>query len=104
MPLVPMADGMANAATAWPIWLTLNTELGMVATHLAAGRPALALRMIAKLEKPAAVPEEAWNALRAFTAWRAGEGETPPRDMLPRVALHFRSLRRAGLLEVEIQN
>jgi len=36
IPLVPMADGMANAATAWPIWLTLNTELGMVWTHAAA--------------------------------------------------------------------
>lgn len=36
IPLVPMADGMANGGTAWPVWLTLNTELGMVWTHAGA--------------------------------------------------------------------
>jgi hypothetical protein len=24
IPLIPMADGLANGATAWPMWLTLN--------------------------------------------------------------------------------
>jgi hypothetical protein len=36
IPLVPMADGMANAGTAFPVWLTLNTELGLVWTYLGA--------------------------------------------------------------------
>jgi hypothetical protein len=34
--LLPMADGVANAATAWPVWITLNTNLGMAATYPAA--------------------------------------------------------------------
>ena len=36
IPLIPMADGVANAAIAWPVWLTLNTNLGMAATYPAA--------------------------------------------------------------------
>jgi hypothetical protein len=34
--LLPMADGMANAATALPVWTTLNTQLGKAATYPAA--------------------------------------------------------------------
>jgi hypothetical protein len=34
--LLPMADGITNAATAWPVWVTLNTRLGMAATYPAA--------------------------------------------------------------------
>jgi hypothetical protein len=36
IPMVPMADGMANGAIAWPVWTALNTNLGMVATYPAA--------------------------------------------------------------------
>ena len=36
IPLVPIADGIANGATAWPVWVTLNTNLSVVWTTLAA--------------------------------------------------------------------
>ncbi len=36
IPMVPMADGAANGAIAWPVWTALNTNLGMVATYPAA--------------------------------------------------------------------
>jgi hypothetical protein len=35
IPLIPMADGIANAATAWPTWLALNqTNVSYVWTYL----------------------------------------------------------------------
>jgi hypothetical protein len=36
IPLIPMADGVANGATAWPVWITLNTGLSVLWTTLAA--------------------------------------------------------------------
>jgi hypothetical protein len=36
IPLIPIADGVANAATAWPMWATLNTDLPSLATYAAA--------------------------------------------------------------------
>ncbi len=36
IPLVPMADGIANAATAWPLWIALNSGLGYGVTYPAA--------------------------------------------------------------------
>ena len=36
IPLVPMADGIANAATAWPLWIALNSDIGYVVTYPAA--------------------------------------------------------------------
>jgi hypothetical protein len=57
--LLPMADGVANAATAWPVWLTLNTRLGMAATYPAAiltfGLGAVVLWVVT-LGLPAAAP------------------------------------------------
>ena len=35
IPLIPIADGVANAAVAWPMWATLNTDLPSVATYAA---------------------------------------------------------------------
>ncbi len=36
IPIVPMADGLANGATAWPMWATLNqTDVSYVWTYLA---------------------------------------------------------------------
>ena len=35
IPLVPMSDGVANAATAWPVWTALNRQESLVVTHLA---------------------------------------------------------------------
>jgi hypothetical protein len=38
LPLIPAADGMANAAAAWPMWISLNqTDVSYVWTYLAAG-------------------------------------------------------------------
>jgi hypothetical protein len=35
IPLIPMADGLANAATAWPTWIALNqTDVSYVWTYL----------------------------------------------------------------------
>jgi hypothetical protein len=60
--LLPMADGIANAATAWPVWLTLNTNLGMAATYPAAilsfGLGAVLLWVVA-LGLPAGAPADA---------------------------------------------
>jgi hypothetical protein len=54
-----MADGIANAATAWPVWAALNTKLGMAATYPAAiltfGLAALLVWIIA-LGLPTAAP------------------------------------------------
>ena len=33
--LIPMADGLANGATAWPVWTALNLDAPLVVTHLA---------------------------------------------------------------------
>jgi hypothetical protein len=75
-------------------------EIDRLAVHLAAGRAGLAQRMLARAARPGELPEDAWDALRTFTAWRAGEHtETPPRDVLSRVALSFRTLRRSGVLD-----
>jgi hypothetical protein len=65
-----------------------------IAVHLSAGRFELAQRM-AEREPPPDGVTEAWDAMRAFTAWRAGSGDAPSQDTLRRVALHFKSLRGA---------
>lgn len=37
VPLIPMADGLANGATAWPVWFALNqSDVSYVWTHAAA--------------------------------------------------------------------
>lgn len=35
IPLIPMSDGLANAATAWPVWTALNRDETLLVTHLA---------------------------------------------------------------------
>jgi hypothetical protein len=36
IPMIPMADGIANGAAAWPMWITLNQQdVSMVVTHVA---------------------------------------------------------------------
>ena len=32
---IPMADGMANGATAWPMWTALNLDVSLFVSHLA---------------------------------------------------------------------
>jgi glycosyltransferase involved in cell wall biosynthesis len=65
-----------------------------IGVHLAAGRAALAQKMFDREAAPANVPGAAWEALRAFTAWRAGTGAAPGDDALRLIGLHFRSLAR----------
>lgn len=36
VPLVPMADGLINGAIGWPVWATLNTNVGYPGTYPAA--------------------------------------------------------------------
>ena len=33
IPLIPMADGIANAATGWPLWIALNSGIGYTVTY-----------------------------------------------------------------------
>lgn len=35
IPLIPMSDGLANAATAWPVWTALNADSSLLVSHLA---------------------------------------------------------------------
>lgn len=35
VPLIPMSDGLANAATAWPVWTALNRDASLAVTHVA---------------------------------------------------------------------
>jgi hypothetical protein len=35
IPLIPMSDGLANAATAWPVWTALNSDSSLLVSHLA---------------------------------------------------------------------
>jgi glycosyltransferase involved in cell wall biosynthesis len=64
-----------------------------VAVHLHAGRGALAQKMVEREIAPDGIPDDAWNALRTFTAWRAGAAEQPPSSALLQVALRFPSIR-----------
>jgi hypothetical protein len=54
---IPMADGMANGATAWPIWTALNTDLGLGATYpamvMTLGLAAVSVWLLALLVQPA---------------------------------------------------
>jgi glycosyltransferase involved in cell wall biosynthesis/tetratricopeptide (TPR) repeat protein len=103
----------ANAAAnySWPSiaahWETLcgaalrteTPEMDRISVHLTAGRAGLAQRMLERTAQPADVPDEAWLALRTFTAWRAGAGITPSIDTLQSLSLHFPSLRRSGAVD-----
>ena len=72
--------------------------LERVTVHLKAGRAGLAQKMLDREPLPTGVPADVWHDLKAFVAWHAGSGEAPSDDSLRRVALHFRSLMRAGVI------
>ncbi|HVC21296.1 MAG TPA: glycosyltransferase [Vicinamibacterales bacterium] len=73
--------------------------ISRIATHLAADRAGLAVKILQREACPAGTPPEAWDALRALAAWRAGEGARPSSASLRAVALAFTPIRRLGLLE-----
>ena len=83
IPLVPMADGLANGATAWPVWVTLNTELSVLWTTLAAfASLALALYVTWIISVAVASP----RSTTALTAEPAGQARrTPAEDLAPAV-------------------
>jgi glycosyltransferase involved in cell wall biosynthesis/Flp pilus assembly protein TadD len=78
---------------------TESPEMERVAVHLANDRAGLAQRMLTRTAKPDDVPSEAWESLKTCVAWRAGDAPRPAPATLQQVALHFRSVRRAGVLE-----
>jgi tetratricopeptide (TPR) repeat protein/glycosyltransferase involved in cell wall biosynthesis len=79
--------------------MTEPPEMERIAVHLAHDRAGLAQRMLTRVTKPDVLPSEAWEALAAFVAWRAGAAPRPAPLALQQIAIHFRSLRRAGVLE-----
>jgi tetratricopeptide (TPR) repeat protein/glycosyltransferase involved in cell wall biosynthesis len=74
-------------------------EMERIAVHLANDRAGLAQRMLTRTTRPDDVPCEAWEALKAFVAWREGAAPRPAPATLQQIALHFRSLRRYGVLD-----
>jgi hypothetical protein len=75
IPLIPIADGVANAGVAWPMWSTLNTDLPSVATY-AAGIVTLGLALYAVwivslvVARPAEQEEKAVVSVRGLCAER----------------------------------
>jgi hypothetical protein len=73
IPLIPVADGLANGGVAWPMWATLNTDLPSVATY-AAGIVTLGLALYAVwivslvVARPAEQAEDAVVAVRGVRA------------------------------------
>ena len=86
IPLVPMADGIANAATAFPMWIALNqTDVSYVWTY-AAGFLTLGLALYAVwmiglvVARPAEelAEETLWQKIKAIITGREQVGTTPP--------------------------
>jgi hypothetical protein len=72
VPLIPIADGVANAATAWPMWATLNTDLPSVATYAAAiVTLGLALYAVWVISLVVSRPEQAEERVTALPGIRA---------------------------------
>ena len=69
-----------------------------VAVHLKAGRTGLAQKMLDREPTPTGVPAAVWQELKTVVAAQAGFGDVPSEESLHRVALHFRSLTRTGLI------
>jgi len=80
IPLIPMADGLANGATAWPIWAVLNQhDVSYVWTYLASlATLGLALYSVwilsLVLARPAVPGETVFTQLRALAAVRSPAG------------------------------
>jgi hypothetical protein len=86
IPLIPMADGIANAAAAWPMWITLNqTDVSYLWTY-AAGFATLGLSLYAVwiislvVARPAEelADETIFQKLRALVTSSADEESAKP--------------------------
>jgi tetratricopeptide (TPR) repeat protein len=109
------AVAQAAASYSWPViaehWDTVcraalagePAEMERIAVHLASGRAPLARRMLGRASKPEAVHADVWSCLEAFVAWHAGDGAAPAEPALRQLALYFRSLRRAGVIDAALQ-
>jgi hypothetical protein len=84
---IPMADGIANAATAWPVWMALNqTDVSYVWTYLAAlvtiGLAGLFTWVVAGIvARP--VHEATIVALSSLRTALRGTGRWPPVESEP---------------------
>ena len=86
VPLIPMADGLANGATAWPMWIALNqTDVSYVWTYLASfatlGLALYAVWMIGLVvARPAEelVPETLFQKLKALVVSPSQSPSPPP--------------------------
>jgi hypothetical protein len=75
IPLIPVADGLANGGVAWPMYATLNTDLPSVATYAAAlvtlGLALYAVWIISLVvARPAEQEEQAVVSVRGVRAER----------------------------------
>jgi hypothetical protein len=75
IPLIPIADGLANGGVAWPMYATLNTDLPSVATYAAAlvtlGLALYAVWIISLVvARPAEQEEQAVVSVRGVRAER----------------------------------
>lgn len=86
IPLIPMADGLANGATAWPMWISLNqTDVSYVWTYLAGfatlGLALYAVWMISLIvARPASevVEEPFFQKLKSLIVTPSGPAAAPP--------------------------
>jgi hypothetical protein len=80
IPILPMADGLANGATAWPMWITLNQQdVPYVVTYLAAFVTlGLALYSVWIISLVVARPAEEIGELSIFARLKALAAPPPP--------------------------
>lgn len=84
VPFIPMADGIANGATAWPVWTALNLDAPLWVSHLAwLVTVGLALTAVWVLSFVVCRPEEEVVVHGKLAVVRAAvlgvrEGDVPP--------------------------
>jgi hypothetical protein len=80
VPLIPMADGVVNAGTGWPMWISLNQDgISVFWTHVAAGVTfSLALYVVWMLALLVAKPDDQVRDIsRGQLIKEAMEGDEP---------------------------
>jgi hypothetical protein len=82
IPIIPMADGIANGATAWPMWAALNqTDVSYVWTYLASfATLGLALFCVWIISLVVAVPPERARVKSLKDVWGFRYLGRPPAD------------------------
>ena len=87
IPIIPMADGIANGATAWPMWGTLNqTDVSYIWTYLASfATLGLSLFCVWIIALAVAVPPVRAQVRSLKDLWRFRYLGRPPADAAPPV-------------------